>query len=534
MTKLPVRFGDHSSEHPALLIAGDLHCTSAPLDLLRRDGAEAFSQFSGDFTVIYSERGRTIAGRSMDSTHPLFINQDQRTLSSDELLFNKEGPRKLNGERVAQMLIGDYSDPHTTFYQGVSRIPQGRGVIITEGKIREIEVERPWSELEVEEAATLEDAADSLRCALNSMVRRSLEGAARPGSACSGGLDSSTLTLLSRQIRPTDSLTLTFSDFTESDEVQFARLVTAIGNGQEIYQPMTPCPPVTDTDRIYPQANLGIQRELFQLSHQHGIDHLLLGTGGDMVIGHGYGRISALALQGRLLSSLKLAHQAASVLPEATTHEVAKAWSIRPLVPERLLAMKRRFTGQTAREVAPWIDPDFAKEQHLRERINHAWERATTSYNSVKAHHRAGLADPYLGTLRDGLHQLASTYDLTIHFPFLTTEVVKACLSMPSQEILRGGWSRRQLREATKELLPEEVRMRPDKATFSGFFHACNRADPERLRAGVRSEIAAPYVVRETIEKETERYLAGDDSAWRGPFYVGQLVSQNIDSGTTT
>jgi len=85
------------------------------------------------------------------------------------------------------------------------------------------------------------------------------------------------------------------------------------------------------------------------------------------------------------------------------------------------------------------------------------------------------------------LFRAAQPQGIFPHYPFLDSDVVRFCLSLPSEAKLHGGMTRWVLREAMRGLVPDIVRLRRTKADFTPEFLATLRNylaehDPPDLR----------------------------------------------------
>lgn len=71
------------------------------------------------------------------------------------------------------------------------------------------------------------------------------------------------------------------------------------------------------------------------------------------------------------------------------------------------------------------------------------------------------------------LDKLAAQSGVEARLPFLDRRLIQFCLSVPSEEIVRGGLDRRLQREGLEGLLPASIAARPDKGDYTDLERAC-------------------------------------------------------------
>ncbi len=78
------------------------------------------------------------------------------------------------------------------------------------------------------------------------------------------------------------------------------------------------------------------------------------------------------------------------------------------------------------------------------------------------------LTSPAQSTMMDGsaLHSLERLYGVEFRHPFYDKALVEFVLSLPPEFIYSQGWIKMLLRYAMKDILPDAIRSRRDKADF--------------------------------------------------------------------
>jgi asparagine synthase (glutamine-hydrolysing) len=494
-----------------LLVHGHLE-HAKPVEALRAHGVDALHAFSGNFSLVYSGASGLLIARSETSTWPLYYSTDTRSVASNPHRLGTD--RDVNDARVAHALIGT-TPAQMTFLKGVSRLEPGAWARICTDGITQGRWAPTLGDLVGDDPLlSVEESPKALRRALEAAVGRALAGANHACTANSGGLDSGSLTMLANNIQPTDHITLLFEN-AQADERIFSSAISEAVPGQNHpvdYPTALSAQDWRGTARPWLGANIDLQATLMARCAALGSDTLILGSGGDFVTSHGYELLTAYAPLRALMEVNRL-----SARGFGTRFDLLQRWVVRPRMPQWALALNRSRRGDVSRQIPAWIDPDFAREHDLQMRLEHAWAAWS------KPTHRTTLNDPFHTKLVDDLVEIGQTFGVHVHLPFFDQAVIRTALRAPPDAHLSDGWTRRLLREAMRGALPESVRTRTTKATFTTLFHAMNRADADAFRRHTTHPLLAQWVDPEKIESLTSRYLAGDDRCWRGPHFATQM-----------
>ena len=124
----------------------------------------------------------------------------------------------------------------------------------------------------------------------------------------------------------------------------------------------------------------------------------------------------------------------------------------------KLTGRKDAMTGYPT-----WLDPDFAQQQHLRERFLEL-RRSSESSHPLHPIGYAGLASEFWSTVFDQEDAAWTGVPVDLRAPLLDQRVVRYLLRLPP---VPWCMEKELLRQAVRGLLPEAVRMRP-KAPLLG------------------------------------------------------------------
>ena len=162
-----------------------------------RWGSGADARLSGSYCAIVERPDGTVRlSRSPWSAPPLhFANDTQRAVvaSVPRVLIAAGVTSQLDPVKIADSLVGNFSDEQRGWYLGTHRVPQGTIVHLGRG--------REWFERWYDPHAVApvrmgcgQDYVDAARELLERATRQALKGVAKPAVALSGGLDSALAT----------------------------------------------------------------------------------------------------------------------------------------------------------------------------------------------------------------------------------------------------------------------------------------------------------------------------------------------------
>jgi asparagine synthase (glutamine-hydrolysing) len=379
-------------------------------------------------------------------------------------------PRAVDDEAVRAMLTdAGLRDPHRTLYRSVSRLPAGFTLRITHsGTV----MRRFWSADPARRLVLKDDRdyAEGLRELIRLAVACRLPDEGPVGSMLSGGLDSSIVTCMARQIlveRGTHvaSFSARYPGTPECDESPFIDPVIALEGVEahtvypEELSPLSEWPgrsPQDDHPCWLPQISL--QRSVFAEANSLGLDVVLSGTGGDWVFSHGFSRLTELLLAGRLRALLR-EHRGLSRRMGMGHRHLAWNYYLSPVAPVWVHSLKSRVFG--ARSWRPWDLPSTRGGRPFTPLLQ-------GSLNGTEAHFRSIMASR--GLVIESEERAAALHGVEARFPLLDRRIVEFCLSMPSRQKLRDGWTRYAARVSVGGILPDVVRWRPGKANLSATF----------------------------------------------------------------
>ncbi|MCL4180309.1 MAG: asparagine synthase (glutamine-hydrolyzing), partial [Verrucomicrobia bacterium] len=241
------------------------HCdTEVVAHAYEEYGPDCLTRFNGQFAVaVWNERERSLfLGRDRLGVRPLFYTEcNGRLLFGSEIkaiLACPEVPRAL--DPVALDEVFTYWSPQTprTSFRGIFELPPGHYLVARDG---DIQIHPYWdllstfdvgrSTLDVRPARSIDDYADEFRSLLTDAVRIRLRADVPVGAYLSGGLDSSTIAAVVRNLGVShlDTFSIAFNDpkFDESEHQR--KMARFLGTDHQVVQATH-----ADIGRVFPEV----------------------------------------------------------------------------------------------------------------------------------------------------------------------------------------------------------------------------------------------------------------------------------------
>ncbi len=219
-------------------------------------------------------------------------------------------PKRVNEIRLADFLAGLREDAESTIYEGVQGLPNAHVLVVGRSGLR------MWKYYTLAPAADLgpltdEEYAERFRGLFTEAVRCRTRSAFPIGAQLSGGLDSSSVACVARDVLqeerrgPVHTFSLLFDAVSESDERAYINAVLAQGGFEPHVVMGDDLSPLGNLDEVYDTLDEGLIGgtqhlvwALLKASREAGVRVVLDGIDGDNVVGHGQLRLKELAVAG--------------------------------------------------------------------------------------------------------------------------------------------------------------------------------------------------------------------------------------------
>ena len=433
--------------------------------------------------------------------------------------------RTLDDGAVARALCLDGTGPaNDTYYADIRRVPGGHSLTLEGGALVLTPLPAPW-----DVGAGLGepgDPAEALRALLIAAVESRLDDGKTIAVHLSGGLDSSTIACIAaRRLKQQGRRQIALCSVLPQDhvgpETDERRFIEAVLAQEDNIDPVwITLPKESDPLGALPRAFecLGephystvthAEDMLGSVGRAHGVNVVLSGFGGDFFASaHGVPTAELHLRRGRIgaaLAELRRQHRVHGtswwrLLRDNVVRPLARWRFVFHNTPENCAtsALLSRVTKREGRRPAASV----AKVRPLpHQEMDHL------------------LVPGHLERVLPGMRQIfAQCYGQDLRFPLLDARLITLIRNLPETELHRDGQTRSIMRRATVGILPELVRLRPDKGpAFDPALAAhCATARPALQHW---TEHAAPecwdYVDRNRFLAALDTIRPSDRSGWQ-------------------
>ena len=514
------------------------------------------------FAIWDARRRRLLLARDPLGVKPLHYSRVGSLLcfasDASQVLQHPAVSRRLDEIAVGDYLAGCFSDPGRTFFRDVRRLAPAHRLVATAAGDR---AERFW-DLDPEARTVYrreEEYAERFRELFSAAVAARLpDRGPAVGVLMSGGLDSGSVAGMARQLLPAGSSpalfagSFVFDRLRQCDEREHIRKVAAHLDLEVEAVPAERFPVFGDPEAYQPQLESpflaweGCFREMLRRARARGARVLLTGHGGDDLMA-GSARVYADRIRRGDLRALL------TVLRHAASRRGARRWILyhylaRPLFPGFADRLLLRLSGRQPGPGLPeWIDPGFARRTGLAERLEAAQPRRfrELARQALYDHFREASWDQVV----HWYDRNAVGFGIEVRHPFLDRRLVEYLFSIPADRLFEAGRSKPLLRDAAAGLLPESVRLRPDKTKLGPFLDAGMREQRHRIEPLLAAPLAADlgYVDGDRMRAAYRRYQQDEpDEGLRTLWYAltlevwlrkyatpGQDRSERIESSSS-
>lgn len=483
-------------------------------------GEDCPQHILGDFAfAIWDGRNRKLfCARDALGIKPFYYYVDQHTF-----VFGSELRQLFEGATIRcepnEGMIGEYlanaiTSREETLYRGILRLPPAHCLRVQHGQLQ---LRRYWDADPARKIRYRTDAeyAEHFMEIFMEAVRCRLRSHGGIGAELSGGLDSSSVVSAVQSLQRegkalganVETFSLVFPGLAcdESDYIEDVIRKSGVKfNFVHPYEPKASChEEYVQRHRDFPgYPGNYMWNAIRTLARDRGFRVHLTGLGGDdWLTGSDFAyaellrrcRIRELIRRARVDSRLAGAPGIISAL------SLALRQGLPPLLPP---GMRQAIRGILRREGIPkWINPQFARRIHLRERLRQKPDQHIFSSHAQRDQYR-WLNSGYLVHSFEYDDRSAAEAAFEMRHPFHDRRMVEFALALPQEQLWRQDQTKFVLRQAMRGLLPERVRQRSSKADFS---HSVVQAFQARGDESVFDSLATASM--EWVDKERIRAI---------------------------
>jgi len=427
--------------------------TEVILKIYRKYGETGFEKLNGmwAFAVVDLPNKKIVLSRDRFSIKPLYFTQiDGQFYFASEIkqlipfIQKKEINRNIMYTFLQQGIL-DYNDE--TFFNGIYKLEPKTNMIIhlIDNKI---EYKKYW-DYTIESISNANDAVEKFREVFIDSIKIRLRSDVKVGALLSGGLDSSSITVIANRIqnRNFESFSVVAKDRKYSEE-KFIDILckTKVIKNQKLYFE-SDIVLSTLNDVIYhndePFGSLSVVAQyniLKRIKEETDIVVILSGQGGDEIL-MGYLKYFFFNLK-ELIKQKSLVSAFAQIFLSLLNRTVI--W---------------QFNIKEARRYIPYINKD-KNYLKIKGSLEPIWQ-----CNNIRERQIFDIDKYSVPALTHYEDRNSMAHSLEIRLPFLDHRLVNLLLSLPPQMKIKNGWTKYILRKSLFEL-PKDIRWRRDKKGF--------------------------------------------------------------------
>jgi asparagine synthase (glutamine-hydrolysing) len=391
-------------------------------------------------------------------------------------------PVRVDPNGIIRYLEASFEDKINTLYQNVFRLTEATSLAVSSlNLVRHIY----WTLDATRELSLKSDKEyeESLLSLFKEAIECRLRSVYPVGSCLSGGLDSSSIVCVARDLlkkknrmSPLHTFSAVFpglaAEYPSISEYKYMESVINQGGLCPHFVP-TDISPIKDTDKIMwvydgpnPHFNIYIHWALVQAASQNNVRILLSGTDGDTTISYGIEHLIQLARTFKWMSLHQEIKQLSRVL-KASTRTIFIEYVASSFIPTFLLAMWRKVIKKTQ---IRWNFKQIIRQQYRNR--NWLWylDDIKNACQMVMRSPRYGHVDNLTAGMilmaPEIIDRAAGMFSVEMRYPFYDKRLREYCVSLPYDQKLKSGWTRSILRRAMKDFLPEEVLYRTGKGNL--------------------------------------------------------------------
>ena len=481
-----------------LRAAGHVFSTGTDTEVLlaayRAWGADCLSRFNGmwAFALWDAANDTLFCARDRFGIKPFYYYWDGTTFvfaSEPKALLEHPAVPKRPNTGVIYDYVSLKQEDHTdeTFFEGIVKLPPGHLLELNRGGLQMRKWWSPAVNLELGESDEhrSREVQDRFLELLTDAVRIRLRSDVALGTCLSGGIDSSTIVCLANRLILQEGAVdpalvgdrqKTFSARcrnSRADEGQYMRLVTEVTGAaaHEVY-------PGSDValweelekltwhqDEPFGSTSIFAQWNVMRLAAQNGVTVLLDGQGADEVLAGYHRYYGAHLAQLWRECGAAAARQAARQSGASSDRSAALllGWGLRDCFRGTARPRVRKVVNRFGSRPLPWVSREFARQHRergpqLRDSLTSA-TLASALYTDLTR-----LCLPALLRYED---RNSMAFSREARVPFLDYRLVEYVFSLPACYRLGDGWTKWLLREATAEIVPDDIRWRKRKIAFA-------------------------------------------------------------------
>jgi asparagine synthase (glutamine-hydrolysing) len=505
-------------------------------------GEESPQRLLGDFAYgLWDAQRRTLfCARDQFGVKPFYYHlTDRLFIFASEvkaILALPEVSARLNEPRIADYLT-EYLEGYdrvSSFYEGIYKLPPAHTAVIRNNQIK---LTRYWAldphrEIQYKSDAEYEEAFREL---FTDAVRCRLRSAGPVGSMLSGGMDSSSIVCVARELLLSVGKTPlhTFSAIADGDahcQVETQAIFEVLRGGGFNAHTITPeeLPRfvtkldkwVRQVDDLFDTQIAHVPLTMYLLAQEQGVNVVLDGVDGDVLASLNCAPLRYQLRAGRWRDALSCGKELADFFETPLWSMVGReacATAAYLALPRALLrGMRRRVRRGPKWAHNNSLNRGFAQRVQLPGRfVSTVAQEDTFLASSIKEEKAHELSQAYVTAALERYERVAAAHGVEARHPLFDRRLVEFCLAIPWQQHFLNGWTKPLMRRAMKGIIPDAIRWRKNWEHVGQAFSAAWRklwVAPIARGTLYNLDLVAQFVDVPRVQQAHQRYLSAHAS----------------------
>jgi asparagine synthase (glutamine-hydrolysing) len=449
-------------------------------------GEDSPKHLVGDFVyMIWDERNQILFGaRDFSGSRTLYYYKDDERVAFCTTimpLFTLPGVQKeLNEEWMAEFLaiVGmvDVADSTITPFKTVMQVPPSHSILIFNGKT----LLDQYCHLRRQQKIKLRsdhEYVEAFQEVFSKAVSNRLRTHKKVGAQLSGGLDSgSIVSFAAKELKEKKQQLYTFSYVPPKDFVDFTpphlltnetplikKTVQYVGGIKDHYCDFIDRDSYSEIDSFLEAMEMPYKffensfwlSGMFEKANEHDVGILLNGGRGNLTISWG----TAIDYYAELLKKFKLFTLAIEIDRYSKKAGGNRLRRLPVIVKTAFPILKNTNNQYTVPNI---INPSFSKKTKVFDRLKEygmnesGWFETSNVFKQRRSHFEESFHWNASNTIAS---KLSLKHSLWKRDPTNDLRIVRYCLSLPEDQYVQNGLDRALIRRATKDYLPDEVRL---------------------------------------------------------------------------
>ena len=439
----------------------------------------------GDFSFAIwdAEKKKVFCARDPVGIKPFYYHFDEKTFrwaSEPKAIFgDRVISKEPNLSLVCRCLKNQFDEPEETLYRNVYRLPPS---YFMEAGMEGLHKKQYWDidpALEIR-YRTNEEYVEHFLDLFEDAVRSCMRNYGPSGALLSGGLDSSSIVCIAKKLSQRGRLPEngfeTFSmiyDNLPCDERPYIDEIVTQCEFKSNYFNFEDILPWLDLDQSKKYSDVLYLPTLYDFApllekaQQNGIRVMLDGLGGDDLFAPGYNHLADYFRRGSIYKCLMQLYWDTKISSYSSA-SLFLNYCLVPVIPRPIKKMLKPLVNLFRKNGIPsWINKSVIQgiEQN-QDDTPPCYSRKFPTYSQQRIYDglRLGWNNNFA---LDSFERFASYFSMEIRHPFFNRHLIEFLIAVPEEKRWYHEYPKILLREATKGVIPDYVRMRKDKAEFS-------------------------------------------------------------------